>query len=93
MIKFLNIFIIVLLIQNKSFALSNEKLKRLMYKAKTNISKTSIESYCYNEDPGLNIDSEIAEIMMYSKQCRCAIKSGKEKDIEIVKEILNLCGL
>ena len=91
--KILNILIIALLIQNKSFALSNEKLKRLMYKAQTNISKTSIENNCYKEDPGLYIDSEIAEIMMYSKQCRCAIKSGKEKDMLIAKKILNLCGL
>ena len=93
MIKFLNILIILLLIQNNSFSLSNEKLKRLMYKAQTSISKTSIENNCHKEDPGLYIDSEIAEIIMYSKQCRCAIKSGKEKDMLIAKKILNLCGL
>ena len=46
-----------------------------MHKAQTSISKTSIENNCHNEDPGLDIDSEIAEIMMYSKKCRCAIKS------------------
>ena len=91
--KILNILIIALLIQNKSFALSNEKLKRLMYKAQTSISKTSIENNCYKEDPGLYIDSEIAEIMMYSKQCRCAIKSGKEKDKLIAQKILAQCEL
>ncbi len=93
MIRFLNFLIIILLIQNLSFAMSNEKLKRLMYKAKTSVSKIAIKDNCSTEDPGLEIDSEIAEIMNYSKHCRCAIKSGEEKDLKIVKEILNLCGL
>ena len=93
MIKTFIYLIIILLIQNLSLASSNEKLKRLIYKAKTDNSKLSIETHCSKEDPGLEIDSEIAEIMMYSKQCRCAIKSGKEKNKKIVKKILDQCGL
>ena len=58
-----------------------------MYKAKTSVSKIAIKDNCSTEDPGLEIDSEIAEIMNYSKHCRCAIKSGEEKDLKIVKEI------
>ena len=93
MIKFIYILIFIFITNNFAFGLSNEKLYRLKYKAKNEISKLAIQKYCSKEDPGLEVDSEIAEQLSYNKSCRCAIKSGKEKNYLIAKEILDLCNL
>tara|TARA_B100000401_G_C52580842_1_gene612508 strand:- start:199 stop:480 length:282 start_codon:yes stop_codon:yes gene_type:complete len=93
MIKLIYILLFIFIANNLAYSLSNEKLYRLKYKAKNEISKLAIQNYCSKEDPGLEIDSEIADQLFYSKSCKCAIKSGKEKNYLIAKEILDLCGL
>ncbi len=91
--KTIYILVISLLTQNISFALTSEKISRLKYKASNQVAKIAIQNYCSKEDPGLEIDSDIAEQMMFSRFCKCAIKSGKTNDKLIAKNILNSCGL
>jgi hypothetical protein len=89
----LGIMILSLFCSNLSFALSSEKINRLKFKAKNNTSKLAIQNYCSKEDAGLDVDSDIAEQMLFSKSCKCAIKAGKTNDELMAKDILNYCGL
>ena len=72
--KTLYILLISLLIQNISFALTSEKIYRLKYKANNQVAKTAIQNYCSKENPGLEIDSDIAEQMMFSRSCKYIYK-------------------
>ena len=85
------ILIFFFLSQNIGSSLTNEKLYRLKYKAKTETAKTAIQKYCSKEDPGLEIDSEVGEKLMFSKSCKCAINSGNFTKVSKVNEILRTC--
>ena len=61
--------------------------------AKTDIAKLAIQKNCKKEYTGLEIDSEVADALFFSKACRCAIKSGKLSEISKVKKTLRLCEL
>ena len=73
--------------------MTSEKLERLKYKAKTDIAKLAIQKNCKKEYTGLEIDSEVADALFFSKACRCAIKSGKLSEMSKVKKTLRLCEL
>ena len=91
--NFLILILLSFFIQNISFAMTLEKLQRLKSKAKNEIAYFAIEYYCSNEDPGLSIDSEMAEQIYYSSSCKCAIKAGKEDDGSVAEAILDQCGI
>ena len=74
------------------FAMTNESIKRLEYKAQNQTSKLAIRKFCFKEDPGLEIDSDIANQMMFSKECKCAIESGKNKSDLEAQNFLNMCS-
>jgi len=50
--KYFYIILILFFTKSISFAMTNEKLYRLKYKAKTEIAKNEIQKYCSKEDPG-----------------------------------------
>ena len=91
--KFLFALVVIILTQNISFALTSEKIDRLKYKTNNNIAKLAIQNYCSKEDPGLEIDSDTFEQILFNKSCKCAIKSGNTKDDLTAKNILSMCGL
>ena len=91
--KFFFIILILLFTKNTSYAINNEKLYRLLYKAKNDFAKNEIQNYCSNEDPGLEVDSDIADQIFFSKSCKCAIKAGNEINYLVAKNVLNLCKL
>ena len=91
--KFLIYVILVLSVQNISFSMTQDKLYRLMLKANNETAFYAIENYCAHEDPGLEVDSISAEILHYSKSCKCAVKAGKTENDLIAEDILEYCGL
>ena len=91
--KYFYIILILFFTKSISFAMTNEELYRLKYKAKTEIAKNEIQKYCSKEDPGLEIDSAIANQINFTNSCKCAIKAGKESDVSLAKDILELCNL
>ncbi len=93
MIKLFKIFVIFFLTQNIVFAMNNEKLSRLKWKAKTDIAIKAIQENCSKEDVGLEIDSEAGEQIFFSQKCKCAIKSGITEDKILAKNILDVCSL
>tara|TARA_B100000401_G_C52186462_1_gene430274 strand:+ start:201 stop:488 length:288 start_codon:yes stop_codon:yes gene_type:complete len=91
--KYFFIILILLFTINTSYAMNNEKLYRLVYKAKNDFAKNEIQKYCSKEDPGLEIDSDIADQIFFNHSCKCAIKAGNEINYLVAKNILNLCKL
>ena len=91
--NFFYVILIIFLIEDTCYAMTNEKLYRLKYKAQTDISKNMIQKYCSKEDPGLEIDSDVADIINFSNSCKCAINAGNEIKILAAKKILNSCNL
>ena len=83
--------ILSLFCSNLSFALNSEKINRLKFKAKNNTSKLAIQNYCSKEDAGLDVDSDIAEQMLFSKSCKCAIKAGKARTEDAARNIIYDC--
>ena len=91
--KYFYIILISFLFEGVCYAITNEKLYRLKYNAKTDITKNMIQKYCAKEDPGLEIDSDVADIINFSNSCKCAINAGNEIKISAAKKILNSCNL
>ena len=75
------------------FSMTKDKLYRLTSKAKTEIAFYAIEYHCSDENPGLEVDSEVAEQIYYSSSCKCAIKSGKTDNTLLAEQILDQCNL
>ena len=91
--KFSKVLIILIFSQTICFSMTNEKLSRLKWKAKNDIAIKAIDLHCSKESVGLEIDSDVAEQLLYSKPCKCAIKAGKTTDIILAQNILDICSL
>ena len=82
--KFIFIISLFVLFSTSSYSLDREDLRKLMSKAKNDYGAREIEDYCYGEDAFLEI--------MYSKRCKCAIKSGKAGSDYAAREVAEQCG-
>ena len=63
------IILFFVFLTTKAFSLSEKQLHKLAGKANTRMGFNYIWSYCGDEDAFLEI--------MYSRECKCAIKMGK----------------
>jgi|ETNmetMinimDraft_33_1059910.scaffolds.fasta_scaffold118968_2 hypothetical protein len=83
--KLLGILVLGLLISSNAHSLSKDKLAELVSEANTRGAAGLIYDYCMNEDAFLEI--------LYSKNCKCAIKVGKAKTGGAAGMVAELCGL
>jgi len=78
-------------LSSQALTLNQMEINIINSKLKNNFSIQLTNQFCKYEDPGLDIDSDVADYLFFKKKCKCSINSGRYTDISESKNFFYNC--